>query len=193
MDVMRSPTGHYSVQRRVAGYHDLRLDGISDLLNRAKGCSVLDIGCNRGAVGFQFYENGASAVHGCDIYEAGIMAAREWFADLRAVESQFEVVDLTKGSAAFKRFRASYDIVLLLATYHKLKRVMPADELSKLIQHVGRMTKGYFGWRATSEQLAENDAEIAALDRDLREVNLHRIHTSYISTELGVAAIWARG
>lgn len=191
VDVMTTP--FYKVQRRVAGEHNFRLDGMADLLTRAKGASVFDIGCNRGAVGYDFALNGATLVHGCDIYEQGIVAAREWFADLRSVESQFEVADLTRGPSALKRFGGRpYDIVLCLATYHKLKRVMDAEALTELTQYFGRLTKGYFGWRATSDKPDENDAEIAALDHDLGEAGLVRIHTSYISADLGVAAIWAR-
>jgi SAM-dependent methyltransferase len=192
MDVQKTP--HYAVQRRVAGEFNYRLDGITDLLTRARKASVFDIGCNRGAAGYDFALNGATKVHGCDIYEQGILAAREWFADLRAVESQFEVCDLTGGPKALKRFNGNqYDITLCLATYHKLKRVMGRDDLSELMQFFGRMTKGYFGWRGTSDKANENDQEIVALDRDLGAVGLRRIHTSYISSELGVAAIWARG
>lgn len=189
-----SPAGaEYSVQRRVAGNHDMRLDGISDLVLRARNRSVFDIGCNRGMVGYEFAANGASLVHGCDIYEPGIAAAREIFADLRPVDSRFEVVDLTGGAAALKPFGAKkYDFVLCLATYHKLKRIMPADELTALMQHFGKMAKGYFAWRGTSDKPDENEAEMAALDRDLGAIGLRRIHTSYISAELGVAAIWAR-
>ena len=191
MDVMKTP--HYAVQRRVAGEFNYRLDGITDLLTRAKGSSVFDIGCNRGAAGYDFALNGASKVHGCDIYEQGILAAREWFADLRAVESQFEVCDLTHGPRALKRFNGNqYDITLCLATYHKLKRVMAAEDLCVLMKHFGTMTRGYFGWRGTSDKANENDQEVTALDRDLGSVGLRRIHTSHISSELGVAAIWAR-
>lgn len=190
---MHQPLGaSYKVQRRVAGWHDVRLDGISDLVLRARGASVFDVGCNRGMVGFEFAVNGAATVHGCDIYEPGIMTAREVFADLRAVESRFEVVDLTQGPKALSGFARRYDITLCLATYHKLKRVMAGNDLTALIQHFGRWTDGYFGWRATSDKPDENDAELAALDRDLGAVGLLRIHTSYISAELGVAAIWAR-
>ena len=193
VDVMQPPGAQYKVQRRVAGYHDIRMDGMVDLVLRARGQSVFDIGCNRGMVGFEFAVNGAKLVHGCDIYENGIAAAREVFADLRSVESQFEIADLTQGPKALKVFGdQSYDIVLCLATYHKLKRIMPADKLSELMKHFGRKTKGYFGWRGTSDKPDENDAEIKALDRDLGEAGLRRIHTSYISTELGVCAIWAR-
>lgn len=181
----------YKAQRRVAGEHDFRLDGIADLLHRARGVSVFDIGCNRGMVGVEFARNGASKVHGCDIYEKGIEVAREIFADIRSVDSRFEVADLTRGPKELP-FKGQYDITLCLATYHKLKRVMPKEALSDLIRHFGRMTKGYFAWRATSDKPDENDAEMEALDRDLGEAGLRRIHTSYISTELGVAAIWAR-
>lgn len=192
-DFYTPPGAQYRVQRRVAGFHDQRMDGMSDLLLRARGCSVFDIGCNRGLVGLQFAENGAAAVHGCDIYERGIETARELFADLRACESRFEVVDLTRGSEALRVFGGRrYDITLCLATYHKLKRLMAAPALAELVRCWGEWTDGYFGWRGTSDKADENDAEMAALDRDLGEVGLARIQTSYISGELGVAAIWAR-
>jgi SAM-dependent methyltransferase len=181
------------IQRRVAGSHDRRMDGMSDLLARAGAKSVFDIGCNRGKVAEEFYRYGATKVHGCDIYELGITVARENFADYRSCESRFEVVDLSMGPTSLAPFAGqTYDITLCLATYHKLKRLMPAADLTTLMQHFGRWTRGYFGWRGTSDKPAENDEEIANLDRDLKPVGLVRIHTSYISTELGVAAIWAR-
>lgn len=191
MDVMKTP--HYAVQRRVAGEFNYRLDGLTDLLTRARGSSVFDIGCNRGAAGYDFALNGAKKVHGCDIYEQGILAAREWFADLRSCESQFEVCDLTQGPQALKRFNGNqYDVTLCLATYHKLKRVMGSAELSELMQFFAKITKGYFAWRGTSDKANENEQEIAALDKALGGEGLRRIHTSHISSELGVAAIWAR-
>lgn len=181
------------VQRRVAGDHDFRLDGMADLLNRARGKSVFDIGCNRGMVGFEFARNGAAKVHGCDIYEEGIATARQVFADLRSVDAQFEVVDLAGGAKSLTPFAGqTYDVTLCLATYHKLKRVMTAAALTELVQFWGRWTKAYFAWRGTSDKPAENDAEIKALDRDLGAIGFSRIHTSYLSTELGVAAIWGR-
>ncbi len=193
VDKFKPAGASYMVQRRVAGYHDIRMDGMSDLVLRARGKSVFDIGCNRGMVGFEFAVNGALTVHGCDIYETGISTAREVFADLRSVDSRFEVVDLTKGISSLNPFGGQrYDITLCLATYHKLKRVMKPEDLTNLVQFFGKWTKGYFGWRGTSDKPDENDKEIENLDRDLGSVGLVRIHTSYISTELGVAAIWAR-
>lgn len=189
-----TPSGaDYTVQRRVAGIHDVRMDGMYDLVLRANGKSVFDIGCNRGMVGYEFAQNGAKIVHGCDNYEKGILAAREVFADLRKVESRFEVIDLTGGPETLKPFGGrKYDFMLCLATYHKLKRIMSAEDLTALMQHFGKLTKGYFAWRGTSDKPDENEEEMVNLDRDLADVGLRRIHTSYISAELGVAAIWCR-
>lgn len=190
---MADPFKDYRIERRVAGYHDIRLDGMTDLVVRARGASVLDVGCNRGLVGFEMANNGAKVVHGCDHYERGILTARELFADLRAVEQQFEVVDLSKGAAALRPFGdRRYDIVLMLATYHKLKRIMSPELLTGLVKNLGVRTQKFFAWRGTSTQVAENEQEVMALDRDLGSSGLSRIHTSSISEELGLCAIWAR-
>lgn len=183
----------YGVQRRVVGAHHYRLDGLNDLVRRAGGASVLDIGCNRGAASLEMAYAGAALVHGCDNYRKGIESCREFFADLRSVESKFEVVDLTEGAASLGVFGGQrYDITMLLATYHKLKRDMPDYRLSGLIKEIGRRTTRYFAWRGTKDQHEANDAEIAAIDRDLRDQGMVRVHTSYIATEMGVTAIWAR-
>jgi SAM-dependent methyltransferase len=183
----------HKIMRRVAGYHDIRLDGILDLVVRARGASVFDVGCNRGLVAFELANNGAETVHGCDNYADGIKTAREIFADIRSVQSKFEIIDLTRGPPALRNvFLPGYDIVLLLATYHKLKRVMPASDLSELTRYLGTLTRHYLGWRATSDKPGENEREMAALDSDLAHAGLKRIHTSTISQELSLAAIWGR-
>jgi ribosomal protein L11 methylase PrmA len=187
-----------NLQRRVAGPHDIRMDGMTDLVCRARGASVFDIGCNRGLVGFEFANNGAALVHGCDNYAGGIDTARQLFCDLRAVQSKFETVDLTEGVEAVKAAfgDCKYDIVLCLATAHKLNRVMPEGKLSELMQHFGKRAIKYFGWRATSgisdEQISENRREMKRLDVDMKAAGLDRIHTSMISESLGLCAIWSR-
>jgi SAM-dependent methyltransferase len=182
------------LQRRVAGYHDIRMDGMTDLVMRANGASVFDIGCNRGLVSFEMANNGAAVCHGCDSYAEGIQTARELFADLRAVESHFAVIDLAEGpNAIANEFGAmQYDIVLCLATYHKLKRIMTADALDALFVHFGQRTRKYFGWRGTGDKPQDNEEEIKQLDVTLGKTSLKRMHTSYISQTLGVAAIWSR-
>lgn len=182
------------LHRRVAGWHDIRLDGITDLLLRAPGASVMDIGCNRGLVGFEFFANGATLVHGCDNYVDGIETANHLFCDFRNCESKFEVVDLSQGYVALAPFGPQrYDIVVMLATYHKLNRIMAAETLSALMREIGNRTIKYFGWRATSEKYQENEIEMHKIDEDMASCSLKRIHTSYISEQLGVAAIWRRG
>ena len=154
---MPSVASEMTLARRVAGYHDVRLDGMLDLVIRARGASVMDIGCNRGLVGFEMANNGARLVHGCDNYAEGIETARQLFADLRSVESRFEVVDLSIGGPALKVFGdVRWDIVLMLATYHKLKRVMEPRNLEFLMSTLGDRTNKWFGWRATSDKPAEN-------------------------------------
>lgn len=193
MEMRQPPGASYQTQVRVRGSGMNRLDGMADLYARARGARVFDIGLNRGAVSYDMALAGAKQVDGCDLYEAGVNTARELFSDLRDVESRFEVVDLTKGPAALKPFVGrNYDITLCLATYHKLKRVMAPADLTELVQHFGKTTRRWFAWRGTSDKANENDQEIAALDRDLGAVGFARIHTSYISDELGVAAIWGR-
>jgi hypothetical protein len=181
--------GEAPLMRRVQGFHDLRLDGIGDLLHRARGATVFDIGCNRGLAGFEFANNGASRVMGCDIYEDGITCARHLFCDLRAVPHRFEVVDLTGGESAMRKAfgrdaEISHDIVLMLATYHKLKRIMKPAALGDLMAYFASKTAKYFGWRGY-------DDEIRELDDLLGRGGLHRIHTSKIS-DIQPAAIWAR-
>jgi SAM-dependent methyltransferase len=183
----------HGMQQRVAGTHSIRLDGIQDIITRFKGSSVLDIGCNRGTVCIDAERNGASLVHGCDIDETCILGLKGLFADYRHVRSHFAVVDLTEGPRAFLPFAGQqYDIVLMLATYHKIKRMMNPEPLSDLMRHIGSLTKNYFGWRATSDKPEENEQEMKAIDKDLGKAGLYRIHTSYISKQLGVAAIWER-
>lgn len=178
------------LMRRVAGYHDVRLDGISDLVLRARGASVFDVGCNRGLIAFEFANNGARLVHGCDNYVAGIATAREVFCDLRNVESKFEVVDLTVPDIIMDTFgKGGYDIVLLLATWHKLKRVMSPEVGRDFIHDLGRRTQRYLGWRGNRRE----PEEIEQLDEYLLEVGLRRIQTSFIGgDDLGPSAIWKR-
>lgn len=176
----------YQVRRRVTGHHDLRLDGIGDLLCRARDAKVLDVGCNRGMAGYEFACNGAKLVHGCDQYQLGITVAREIFADIRNVQSRFEVLDLKGGPAALKAAfgddYADYDIVLLLAIHHKIKRIMDPREL--LLDLASRATR-YIGWRGYKEEVVELDAIFA-------ERGLKRIQYSEISESICPAAIWAR-
>jgi SAM-dependent methyltransferase len=174
------------VRRVVAGLHDVRFDGLNDLLLRAAGRSVLDVGCNRGHTLYDFALNGAKLVHGCDIFGPGMAAARQWFAEVRECESRFEAVDLTKGPASLSVFGDQrYDIVLMIGVYHKLKREMTAELLSQLMIALGHRTIGFFGFNGFVEELLQ-------IDLDMEAAGLKRIHTSEIAKIGCPAAIWRR-
>ena len=173
--------------RRVIGLHSLRWDGLTDLILRARGASVFDVGCNRGHIAFDFEAHGARLCHGCDTYAAGIAAARHYFAEIPDIESKFEVVDLTGGPAAVTAAFGDmkYDIVLFIGVQHKLTRVMTPDALSELIAHLGDRVLTYFGWNGYAEHIAQMDAALAC-------VNLRRVHTSELAIPGRLAAIWRR-
>lgn len=173
-----------------------RLDGLSDLLSRCAGKSVFDVGCNRGRVAYEFERYGASIIHGCDNYDKGIEAANEWFADLRDVKSRFHLVDLRGGGAAIERafgqaLLARYDIVLVLAVYHKLARVMKSDELDKLVRWLGDHCGKFFVWRGSS---AEREPISRALPAQFRAIHYSEISEILFDGHMQrqPCAIWER-
>lgn len=182
------PMNELRLHRRVSGWHDLRMDGLGDLLTRAGGASVLDVGCNRGLVGYEFAWNGARLVHGVDNYEDGITTARHLFLDNRGVQAKFEVVDLAQGIGAFDdafgRVPAQYDIVLLLGVIHKLERQMEAAAWRHLIREFGQKTAKLLGWRGFPKDLEMMDAQMA-------KAGLERVAYSTLS-DLGPTGIWRR-
>ena len=116
--------------RGVSGVHDDRLSGLRDLLHYAKGASLLDIGMNHGLISFEFARSGAILVHGCDIYEPGVLAAREIFTEIGA-KSRFEIVDLAAGPEALERafgqdemYRTCRTNLFAPSRYHSISRYL---------------------------------------------------------------------
>jgi SAM-dependent methyltransferase len=173
--------------RRVVGIHDIRFDGLSDLLLRARGCSVFDVGCNRGHVAWDFACNGASVVHGCDIHGPSVQCARMWFSEHPHVESKFEVVNLEDGMGGiYAKFAdQKYDIVLLIGVQHKLKRTMKPGDVVDLVEYLGKLSLTYFGWNGYREDLQQ-------MDFALSRAGLSRVHTSELAIPGRPAAIWKR-
>jgi len=172
------------VRRSGVGGPDNRTDGISDLLLRAEGATVLDVGCNRGHVLFEFYRAGARLVHGCDIYAPGVQCARHWFAELASVRSRFEVTDLEKGiKPVIDAFGGEgYDIVLFLGVLHKLKRTtMTPAGWENFTHRLGKMAHHYFAWSGEAEDLPMLDRALAPK---------RRLHTSELAKPGWPAAIW---
>jgi len=184
------------VQRRIISHSGFRLDGLGDLLPRAAGASVFDVGCNRGHVCFDLMHHGASVLHGCDNSAETIRHANELFADYRHAQYKFEVVDLSIGGAAItKAFgEQRYDLTLMLAVYHKLRRVMPLHELVELVGFLAERTTKFFVWRGSREELPEFEPTLIA--EGFRRVHYSEICEimlrEYTETVAQPAAIWSR-
>jgi len=193
------------VQRRIINFSAFRLDGLGDLLPRAAGSSVFDVGCNRGAVCYDFVLSGAAVVHGVDngLEEDGktyvIQTARRVFADIRSVEARFEVCDLRGGAGALKKafgndYRKEYDFVLFLAVYHKLRRIMELPALLHLVDHLAHHCGKFFVWRGSRNELDEFEPTVIAK-------GFRRVHYSEIclvqrpdtqNVEAQPTAVWAK-
>jgi hypothetical protein len=191
-------------RRRVHGHHDRRMDGLHDLVVRAPGASVLDIGMNRGLNAYEMMDAGARLVHGMELDPHCVDFARTLFVELDPVscQSQFEVGDLTQGISCLAPLGyggSGWDIVLMIAVYHKLKRPpskayadlgashMSPEDLSQLMTDIGRRTNKYFGFRGDRGELVD----LPQIDQDMERAGLERIATNAIS-ELGPTAIYRR-
>lgn len=184
--------------RRVIRSHDTIMDGLADLVSRADGMSVMDLGCNRGHAAFEMARNGARLCHGIDLAPDCVYCARAWFADLVEVRSQFEVGDLTTGAACLTPFgNGDYDVILMLGVIHKIRRApskpyrelgavgMNEEELVEFLRHLGHRTVKYFALRG-----GDDDRDLA--DAPLKATGLRLIHQTEISGIGGYSLIWAR-
>lgn len=189
-----------NIQRCCISHSGFRLDGLGDILPRMKGASVFDIGANRGHVSLDCMAYGATTLHGVEIDKDRCRVCNENFADYRHVKAKFEQVDLIGGPAALKKafghhFLKEYDFILMLAVYHKLRRVMELDALLYLVDHFAHHCGRFFVWRGSREEKPE--FENVLLKREFKLV-----HYSEISECEGLpdesplrqqpSAIWAK-
>jgi SAM-dependent methyltransferase len=156
------------------------LHGIRDLLEFALGSSVLDVGCHRGLVGYEFCQRGAVKVHGCDGNRSMIETARNLFYDVVGCDSRFEVTNLAAGPKSVEMFEGSYDIVLLLETLHKIRRESEKRSL-ELVTALGEKTSRFFAWNGFAEEV---DLVESSLGSAFQLVSWSRITQ--------VSAVWQR-
>ena len=123
----------------ISGEAKDRPAGLRPLFERASGKSILDIGTFNGLIPYEFSKHDPSVIHGIDFYEEGICAARTIFQSSN-VDFDFFIYDLSVGRDRFRnefegKLLKSYDIVLLLAIYHKLVRQMPQEDVHELMDY----------------------------------------------------------
>lgn len=138
---------HWEIRRRE------RLDGIEHLLVEADGKSVLDLGCNRGLVLYEFAVHGASKVLGVDKNAQAIATARHLFDDVTTCRWSFEHRDLIYGTPD-----ETFDLVLMLGVYHKVRRVLNQRGMDVLVRAAVRGAE-VFAWNGFEEEFVLiNDA-----------------------------------
>lgn len=95
-----------------------QLSGLDPLIAEIPGKTVLDVGCAEGLIALHLIDAGASYVHGIDVIERNI-------ADANALKGKRPVTFEVQNANTYQPPRCSYDVVLLLAVLHKLKK--PAE------------------------------------------------------------------
>lgn len=153
--------------------------GFADLYPFVRGASVLDVGCKRGLICYEFAAHGAAAVHGIDRNEQFIGIAREVFFDISSCEHSFTCADALKLEWEF--FRPAYaDIVLMIATYHKLRR-QDANRAVEVIRVLGARAQQFFVWTGYSKELPEVEDALGGAWRLTQTSNMNvpdeEIHT----------------
>ena len=137
-----------------------RLEGLDPVFEFAPGRRILDLGCHRGMIGYEFARRGATVIHGFDLYAPGISAAKEIFADI-PVESRFETADLALGRTAFLHqfgdmLLPRYEVVLLLSILQHLRRQMERRDVIDFLDFVLDRTAEYLVLRMPNHQRIED-------------------------------------
>lgn len=150
--------GFWSVSEMALNRTPFQRVGFADLYRFARGASILDIGCKRGQICFEFAAHGASYVYGIDNNPHNTVIAKAIFADVSSCSHVFECADVLKLN--FEPFaNRSFDIVLLLATYHKLKR-QDAIRAPQLVARLGQIAKRFFVWGGYLAEMPEIEAAL---------------------------------
>lgn len=136
----------------VAGTPLDRIAGLEPLLSVAVGCSILDIGCHKGFVAYEFAKRGAARIDVIDRFAEGIDVAR---ALLEEFDIQFsaQAADLTQRQLADLGALPAYDIVLYLGVHHHLTK-QDRDAAESLFADARRRAARYFAVRTGARRLA---------------------------------------
>lgn len=98
-----------------------QLTGLERALVDARGRTVLDLGCAEGLIAMEFARAGASAVVGIDSNDDLLKQGRLILDRARMREPRLRVVELQHADLNDAEECTSYDVVLALAIFHKLR------------------------------------------------------------------------
>jgi 2-polyprenyl-3-methyl-5-hydroxy-6-metoxy-1,4-benzoquinol methylase len=128
-----------------------RLGALRSVLDRAAGCTLLDLGCAEGLIAEQFVRAGAREILGIDCSAARVAAARR----LVGGAARFEAADVSDWDAitAWPWLRPRYDIVLFLGLYQHL----PEPTRAATLDQAARRCDDTMAVRMPIELMAEAD------------------------------------
>ncbi|HJN93884.1 MAG TPA: class I SAM-dependent methyltransferase, partial [Dehalococcoidia bacterium] len=149
-----------STMKMMKGDQFDRYAGLEPVFALARGKSVLDVGCHRGLIAYEFARHGATVIHGLDLYQPGIQAAREIHSDV-PVEYSFQAIDLSSGreqvsSQMHDISPTGYDIVLMLAIVQHLDRQIGEEATRDLVDFFLERTREHFVLRMPRHERIED-------------------------------------
>ena len=147
--------------RIVAGRPEDRLHGLGWALERAKGRSLLDVGCHDGTVALAFAELGCTIIDGFDLNHASIVEAKRKF-ESSECDAAFETADLALGVDGIRsQLRCnSYSIVCYLGVHQHIRKQIGLEELEALEWSLLDMTEEIFALRVPERFFDDLNARI---------------------------------
>jgi 2-polyprenyl-3-methyl-5-hydroxy-6-metoxy-1,4-benzoquinol methylase len=113
--------GRKKQKTEFSGTWDHRIGDVFECGVDYRGKTILDAGCNMGIVDYEIAKKHPKFIHGIDEEKWFIEIARSIFLAV-PVESQFDVLDLTRNARLVRLLHPHYDIVLLLSVYPHVYR-----------------------------------------------------------------------
>ncbi|RMG60865.1 MAG: glycosyltransferase [Calditrichaeota bacterium] len=121
---------------------ELRLMGLKPLMEKAEGCSVLDLGAAEGVIAAWFARHGARIIHGFEMVPDRIPVARRLLSQFDLQSLEYHQAAIGRWSDFLKQFQPvlldRYDIVLFLGLYHHLNPAHRKDVLRGALERARR-------------------------------------------------------
>lgn len=137
---------------------DTRLDGLADIIQTARGKTVLDLGAAEGLIAKVMLDAGAELVHGLEIDPERVRQANQLCADHRHAQFLSGNLSDAQGVLESPDLLTTYDIVLYLGVHQHI----PPNRRLELLDRIASRCGDFLAIR-TAEALFEADAIDARL------------------------------